>query len=51
MRRWDEVLNGIPSGQYKERDSSPSRLKLGEGVISETSGAKCDWAVSKSVCV
>lgn len=49
MKIW--VLNGIPSGQYKERDSSPSRLKLGEDVISETSGAKCDWAVSKSVCV
>lgn len=51
VRTWDEVLNGIPSGQYMERDSSPSRLKLGEDVISETSGAKCDWAVSKSVCV
>lgn len=46
------VLNCTPSGQYKERDSSPSRCKLGgKDVISETSGAKCDWAVSKRVCV
>lgn len=45
-------MNRVPNGQYKQRDSLVSRLKLGvKNVISETSGAKCDWEVSKRACV